>query len=208
MAFIIAAIVSLTCVVYSLRALRSTIDATAISPTRVARSLKVAEATSRTHARDRVAKLHAWAKRTPSADLEADLLEAMLEHKGEAQVALVNTVLGEIDHRLHAPARIPRVCARVSSTVGLLCGAMALRHGLVEGSLDVPPLELLVSGPIADMLTAVMIGIAGAIWCGTAARALKKAADEQLAGEDALVERLEMVMANDAPPPEKGADGR
>jgi hypothetical protein len=191
--------VSLTCVLYSLRALRSTIDATATSPARLARTLKVAEATSRAHARDRVTKLLAWAKRA-NADLEADLFEAMLEHKGEAQVALVNTVLGEVDHRVHAGARIPRVCARVSSTVGLLCGAMALRRGLVEGSLDVPPLELLVQGPIADMLAAVLMGIAGAIWCGTAARALKKAADERLAGEDTLVERLEAVMSDQGAP--------
>ena len=201
MAFLLATAVTCLCVYFSLRALRNTVDATAVNPREVARVLRIGES------REKAKRLFTWAKNEPVADLERDLLEAMTTLEGEVQVAHVNAVLTEVDHRLHVHLRVPRVCARLSSSVGLLCGAMALRHGLVEGSLDLPPSELLLHGPIADLLAAVLMGISGAVWCASAARAVKKIADERLSAEDVLVERLEAVFRPASPATATGPTG-
>jgi hypothetical protein len=211
-AFFLASLVSITCVVYSVRALRATIEATATDPAVLARALRLGDSLSPADAvafgRRRLVRLLAWARSEPRADLETELLEAVTLHRGEAQIALVNSALGEIDHRVQRHGRVPRVCARVSSTVGLLCGAMALRHGLVMGSLDGPPLDLILHGPIADMLSAVFMGIAGAVWCSAAAREVKKVAGERLKGHDALIDRLEALSLPVEEPGQTGEAGQ
>ncbi len=190
MSILFAALVSTICVLASLRALRSTLFATSINPARIAQSLRVGDDS---HLATKASRLLAWAQRTPAAEMERDLLESALTHRGQGRIALINAVLSEVDFRVASQARIPRVCARVSSTVGLLSGANALRRGLVLGSLDLPPVDLIMHGPIADMLGAVLMGIAGATWCASIAKAMKKASTDTLAGEDALVDKLERV---------------
>jgi len=188
--FLFAALISTICVVASLRALRKTMNATAINSARVAQSFRQGDLA---RIATKAARLFAWAERTPEAEMERELLDAVQNHEGQGRVALINAVLSEVDFRVQSQARIPRVCARVSSTVGLLCGANALRHGLVMGSLDGPPSELIMHGPIADMLSAVLMGIAGATWCATISRSMKKVSTDTLSGQDALVEKLERL---------------
>jgi hypothetical protein len=188
--FLFAALVSTICVVASLRALRATLAATSINPARIAQSLRVGDGE---RLATKVARLLSWAQRTPEAEVERELLESAVSHGGQGRIALINAVLSEVDFRVQSQTRIPRVCARVSSTVGLLSGANALRRGLVLGSLDVSPAELVMHGPIADMLAAVLMGIAGATWCASIARAMKKVSTDTLAGTDALIEKLEQV---------------
>ena len=192
LSFLFAALVSTICVLASLRALRSTIGATSINPARVAQSLRIGDDG---HVAAKASRLLAWSQRTPVAEIERELLESALTHKGQGRIALINAVLSELDFRVRSQARIPRVCARVSSTVGLLSGANALRRGLVMGSLDVPPAELIMHGPIADMLAAVLMGIAGATWCAAISRAMKKVSTDTLTGHDAFVEKLDRLEA-------------
>ena len=190
MSFLFAALVSTICVVASLRALRQTMNATAINSARIAQSFRQGDLA---RVAKKAARLFAWAERTPEAEMERELLDAVQNHEWQGRIALINAVLSEVDFRVQSQARIPRVCARVSSTVGLLCGANALRHGLVMGSLDGPPSELIMHGPIADMLSAVLMGIAGATWCATISRSMKKVSTDTLSGQDALVEKLEKL---------------
>jgi hypothetical protein len=190
MSFLFAALVSTICVVASLRALRRTIDATAVNPARIAQSLRVGDTS---HVATKASRLLAWARREPAAEIERELLESALLHVGQGKIALINAVLSEVDFRVQSQGRIPRVCGRVSSTVGLLSGANALRRGLVMGSLDVSPTDLIMHGPIADMLAAVLVGIAGATWCASIARAMRKVSSDTLAGHDALVDKLEQL---------------
>lgn len=120
----------------------------------------------------------------PEADWERGVLDA-LDQPEAARNALLNEQLSEMDYRLQRWSRVPRVCASVASTGGFLLATMALTIGLNDGvALD--------SGTLVhDAISAVTLGIAGAVYCVAAQfRALGEVKD-RLAATDKLIERLE-----------------
>lgn len=124
----------------------------------------------------------------PEADWERGVLDA-LDQPEAARNALLNEQLSEMDYRLQRWSRVPRVCASVASTGGFLLATMALTVGLNDGvALD--------SGTLVhDAISAVTLGIAGAVYCVAAQfRALSEVKD-RLAATDKLIERLERSAA-------------
>jgi hypothetical protein len=126
----------------------------------------------------------------PEADWERAVLDA-IEQPQAARNALLNEQLGEMDYRLQRWNRVPRVCASVASTGGFLLATLALTEGLSDGvSLD--------SGTLVhDAISAVTLGIAGAVYCVAAQFRARGEVKDRLAATDKLIERLERQGAID-----------
>jgi hypothetical protein len=132
----------------------------------------------------------------PSADWERDLLDALLSPAPDARAALVNEQLTELDLRLKEWERVPRVCASVSTSLGILLGTLVLRRGLAEapdltGDLG----ELFVRSIIGDAVSVVAFGIAGTAFCIAANAHAKRAARARLEAADKMIEKLEALAA-------------
>jgi hypothetical protein len=121
----------------------------------------------------------------PGAAWERELLSA-LALDGASRVALVNEQLSELDHRSQRWARVPRVCASVSTSFGFLLAALAMRAGLAVDTLDV-------SAGVTGAVNALTFGIAGTAFCVAAQSRARSILKERLAATDKLVERLEAL---------------
>jgi hypothetical protein len=131
--------------------------------------------------------------RLPESTWERDVLEA-LAHPLPQRIALVNEQLAELDFMIGRWSRVPRVCASIASTTGLLLGAVALRIGLGGAQLaDDVEITKVLNGVVADALGVVAIGVAGTVACVAIQHQARKVAKSRHAAADKLIERLESL---------------
>lgn len=132
--------------------------------------------------------LRAIAQREPSAEWERDLFAALSTREADARIALVNEQLTELDLRLQRWARVPRVCASVATSVGILLGTLVLRRGLAEAAeID----EKYVWSILNDAISVVAFGIVGTAFCIAAHAHARRLTRVRLEATDRMIEKLE-----------------
>ncbi len=202
---IVALLVGVACVAASLRRLwfaagPSEIDAEALHAHLGVRGVQGDDA----RARGRLAAVERLVEGLPEIAWERQLVEALREPRPEARMALVNEQLREVDWSLGKWARVPRVCASISSSAGLLLATFVLRAGLKDPSaLSGDIGELVTSGLVGQALGVASLGIASTILCVGAMVQANRIAKERLAATDRLVERLEQLVS----PPARASSG-
>ncbi len=154
-------------------------------------------------AADKIALLRAAAVQDGDADWELGLLDA-LSASPRVRVALVNEQLRELDHRVARWARVPRVCASICTSAGLLLATVALRIGLTAPSETVDG-QSLVHAAILDAMDVAAIGLAGAACCIAIQMRSRRAAASRAEAVDRLVDRLEP--SEDATRPGRRGEG-
>lgn len=179
----VAIFVAALCVLASARRLWFVAAPTALHPDDVIAAL--AKGTS-------VEALRRAVEREPSADWERDLFEALANPSPEARAALVNEQLTELDIRIKRWDRVPRVCASVATSGGIMLGTLVLRQGLAEapdltGELG----ELFVRSVLNDAISVAACGIVGTAFCIGANAHAKRLARIRLEASDKMVEKLE-----------------
>ncbi len=144
---------------------------------------------------DPLTAFRALAEADPAAAWERDLAEA-LTAPADVRPALVNEQLGELDANLERWSRVPRVCARVSTSFALVLATLALRRGLTDPRALTPDVQALVlHGFVGDALTIVACGLAGAAFCVAAHTQAQLLVRERRQAADKLLERLERASA-------------
>jgi len=185
----VAILVALACAAASGRRVWLAANATALHPE------VIADALGRTKGAGAIARLRALVATMPDADWERELLDA-LAAPPELRVALVNEQLTELDYRIQRWARVPRVCASITTSAGFMLGTLVLRNGLAtdttELSSDVA--ELVIRGLVADALLVAAMGIIGMAFCIGAQAEARRIAKGRTKGADRLVERLESLV--------------
>jgi len=122
---------------------------------------------------------------------ERDLLAAFEEPPGPRRDALINEQLLDLEGRADEGARVPRVCASVGTSSGLLFGSLALLEGL--GSPEGQDASAIMRDAFAAAMGALSVGIAATAFCvAVHVRARKLARDRRVA-IDELVDRLERL---------------
>jgi hypothetical protein len=131
--------------------------------------------------------------RSPDATWERDVLEA-LSHPLPQRTALVNEQLAELDWMIARWNRVPRVCASIASSTGFLLGAMALRIGLGNATMETDDqISAALHSVVADALGVAAIGMAGTVACVAIQHQARKVAKSRQAAADKLIERLEAL---------------
>jgi hypothetical protein len=174
-------VVALACVVASARRMFFATHATVLHPDDVVAALDRAGP-------DFLDRLRAAVEKIPDAEWERDLLEALASPRPEVRVALVNEQLTELDYRLQRWARVPRVCASVATSVGILLGTLVLRRGIADAD-DFG--EAVVLELIGDALGVVACGLAGTAFCIGAHAYARRTTRVTLEAADKMIERLE-----------------
>lgn len=178
---VFAAAGAITCVAASARRLGFAIAPTAFDH----KTLR--EAVDKSGAKE----LSAVVAREPAATWEQELFVA-IESPKEERDALVNESLGEIDFRLGRWSRVPRVCASIASSAGLLCGAIALRSGLEDVSYAPDgAIDAVLNNAVSNALGVAALGIAAAVACIAIDNEARRAVKSRRLAADLLVERLE-----------------
>jgi hypothetical protein len=185
-----AILVTVTCVAASARRLWFATHATVLHPDDVLAFL------GRSPDRLALAELRERVEAVPDADWERDVFDALAEPREEARAALVNEQLTELDLRLERWARVPRVCASVATSVGILLGTLVLRSGLagaadLTGDLG----ELFVRQLLSEAISVVAFGIVGTAFCIAAHAHARRMTRELLTAADRMIERLEALAA-------------
>ena len=128
----------------------------------------------------------------PDATWERDLFDALREPSPEVRAALVNEQLTELDLRMKEWERVPRVCASIATSFGILLGTLVLRQGLanapdLSGDLG----EVFVRSVLSDAISVACFGIVGTAFCIGAHAHAKRLAKARIEAADRMVERLE-----------------
>ena len=84
--------------------------------------------------------------------------------------------------------RVPRVCASIATSVGILLGTMVLRRGLAESA---ELTEAFVGSVLNDAVSVVSFGIVGTAFCIGAHAHARRLVRSRLEAADRMVERLE-----------------
>lgn len=184
-----AVLVALACAAASARRVWYAANATALQPDVVCDAL---EGATGPEALDRLRVVIA---EVPDADWERELLET-LAAPPEQRAALVNEQLTELDYRIQRWARVPRVCASISTSFGFLLATLVLRTALSDtGDVPIEIGEIVIRGLVGDALTVGAMGIVGTAFCIGAQGEARRIARARVAGADRLVERLEALLA-------------
>jgi hypothetical protein len=203
-----AALVALVCIVASGRRLAWAVAPIALEPRAIAKEL------GGEHGGAFLAALKAeLASEARSAWLR-DLTAAFDEAPGPRRDALVNEQLFEFESRAGRWARVPRVCASIGTSSGLLFGSLALLQGLAvsdgqDGGAGGPDV---LHDALFSALGSLSLGIAGTAFCVAVHVRANRLVRERRAAIDELVERLERVApaapdAREGPgAPETGGD--
>jgi hypothetical protein len=127
----------------------------------------------------------------PETAWERQLVDAV-QAPEERRTSEVNEVLLEMDRTLAEWSRVPRVCASISASSGLLLASLALR-GALRASVDEPDA---LRAAVFSALDPIALGVFGAVFClavhAHAAKAARARRDEM----DVLVERLEALVGD------------
>ncbi len=182
----LAILVALACVAASVRRLWFAVNATALDPDVVVAWLgPKPDAAALERLREKVRGM-------PEAEWERDLLEALAEPRDDARTALVNEQLTELDLRMQRWARVPRVCASVATSVGIMLGTLVLRNGLANAPELTGDLgELFVRDVLGDAISVAAFGIVGTAFCIAAHAHARRITRARMAAADRMVERLE-----------------
>jgi hypothetical protein len=192
---VIAAVIAAACVAASLRRLLL-----ALAPTRL--DLVSLHAALRGDAgRRRLGTLAAVLERAGSTWEQSLFEAAQRDSPAEERIVLYNEELAELDWRVQRWARVPRVCASIATSSGLLLATVALRDGLLV-SVDLPAevRDLAIHQALIHAVDVVAMGLAGAVFCIAIQVRARKAARDRAEAADKLVERLE-ALASASPPP-------
>lgn len=183
-----AILVALLCVAASARRLWLAANPTALHPEDVLTFL------GRSPDAGAVERLRDVVKDDPAAEWERDLLAALAAPSAEARVALVNEQLTELDLRMQRWARVPRVCASIATSVGILLGTLVLRAGLAAaGDQDLELTEELVRSVLGDAISVASFGIVGTAFCIGANAQARRMTKERLQAADKMIEKLESL---------------
>jgi hypothetical protein len=129
---------------------------------------------------------------------EREFFAAFDEPAGPRRDALVNEQLLEFEWRAERWARIPRVCASVATSAGLLFGSVALLQGLsIEGDADP---GAAIHGALGAALGSLALGIAATAFCASVYVRARRVSRQRRAAVDELVERLERLPTDGAAP--------
>lgn len=187
MIVVVAALACALCVAASVRRLWFVTHPTALHPDDV-----IALATGPTaiaNVRDRIAEV-------PEADWERDLVEALGAPNADARIALVNEQLTELDLRIGRWERVPRVCASVATSVGIMLGTLVLRDGLANApDLSGEGGERFVRAIVSDAISVAAWGMVGTAFCIAAHAQARRIGRDRLAAADRMVEKLESPSA-------------
>lgn len=124
---------------------------------------------------------------------EQELLAAFDEVEGPKRDARVNEQLLELEGRAARWARVPRVCASIGTSVGLLFGSLGLLQGLAEpadGTGDA------IHEALFSALGSLSLGIAATAFCVAVHVRAGRVSAERRAAIDALVDRLERLRSD------------
>jgi hypothetical protein len=124
----------------------------------------------------------------PRLAWERSLFEAFDEARGPVRDALVNEALLTLEERAERWQRVPRVCASIGTSAGLLFGSIALLQGLSIPTGD--DTQAAIQAALASALAAVSFGIAATAFCVAVHVRSGRAARRARVAVDALVERL------------------
>lgn len=190
--FVVCAIVvALACVAASARRLWFAANPTVLHPEDVLAFL------SNTSEEPPLDRLRARVADISEADWERDLLDALHAPTAEARVALVNEQLTELDLRTMRWDRVPRVCASIATSVGIMLGTLVLRNGLASSpDLAGEAGERFVRAILNDAISVAAFGLVGTAFCIAAHAQARRLSRAHLAAADRMVEKLE-TMATD-----------
>ena len=157
---------------------------------------EVVAALGRSPNRASLEQLRARVSGVPEAEWERDLLDALLQQDADARAALVNEQLTELDLRMQRWARVPRVCASLSTSFGLLLGTLILRNGLanapdLSGELG----ELFVRDVMSQAVSVAAFGVVGTAFCIAAHAHARRMTRARVEAADRMIERLEAAAA-------------
>lgn len=174
---VVVLVVALSCMALSLRRLLFVFDAPFGDAEAWLKSLRAAKKRGLTLLDARV----------PEGSFEGMVQEAIAAPE-EIRVARLGEALMELEFSLAHWARVPRVCASITSSVGFLGAAVFLRRGLLE-AVDGEAPDF--NGLVLSAIGVAAVGIAGAITCALLHRAAMREAKQRMRTADDLVEWLE-----------------
>ena len=189
----VSILVAVGCVLASARRMWLAANPTELHPDEVLATL------GRGADRASVERLRRAVADVPAAEWERDLLDALLQPGADARAALVNEQLTELDLRMHRWARVPRVCASVATSFGLLLGTTVLRRGLanapdLSGELG----ELFVRDVMGDAVSVATFGIVGTTFSIAAHAHARRMTRARLEAADRMIEQLEAAVTEGA----------
>jgi hypothetical protein len=120
------------------------------------------------------------------ATWERDLIDG-LAAPGPARVALVNAQLSELDHQTQQWSRVPRVCASISTSSGLLLAAVAMVGALGSDGGDL-------SAAVLSAVDVIAVGISGTSFCIASQVRADAMVRDGLSSTDKLVQRLDRLV--------------
>jgi len=128
----------------------------------------------------------------PRAVWERELVDAVSEPDPAARVGRVNEQLSELDFLLARWERVPRVCASIASSAGILFGSLVLRFGL-NATLDIPDdgRSDAINGVVLQAVNVAALGVAGAAFAIASQYRARQASKAFQRDADTLVALLE-----------------
>jgi hypothetical protein len=173
---VLAAIVSLGCVLAALRRLWLAMAADGLDAELLQRALADAGALKR---------LHAGLEARGGESSERELVAAACSPEAASRDALLDEQVIEADWASQRWAPVPRVCASIATSAGFLCGCMMVIHAVTADPADAAGAPSLLSA-----VGAVALGVAGASFCISVHVRLRPLLRARRAATDRLVDRL------------------
>jgi hypothetical protein len=127
---------------------------------------------------------------TAAGGWEGDLAAAVREEDGRRRDALVSEQLTEFQLRVDRWAGVPRVCARLSTSMGFLCACIALLEGLALPADESQGFSQGLQAALVSALGSLSLGIAGTAFCAAVHFRARQTRRVRTAAVDRLVERL------------------
>ncbi len=196
---LIAALIAAGCIAASYRRLAFALDPAGLDLSLLSAALRGEEGRARARALASRLTDASGGEGPPPGDAQAEswltaLLRA-LRAPGEARAAEVNEQLRELDFLARRWARVPRVCASIASSSGLLLAALALRDGL-DVAIELPQelRDAAIGAAVSSALSSAAIGVAAATFCIAVQMRARRAMRECMEAADKLVERLEVLV--------------
>ncbi len=125
---------------------------------------------------------------SPGLAWERGLWAAFACNDPAERSALLHEELLELQWRAERWARVPRVCASISTSTGFLFASLALIQGLSAGAGGALPD---VGHAVVPALDTLSISVAGASFCIAVHMRARRAAREWVRGVDRLIDRME-----------------
>lgn len=186
MIVVAAILVAAACVGASARRLWLAANPTTLHPDDVIAELRAS--------RERVAfeRFAEVVSRVDDAEWERELATALSAERADTRIALVNEQLMELDYRTSRWARVPRVCASIATSVGIMLGTLVLRNGLANApDLATEEGERFVRATVNDAIAVVVFGMIGTSFSIAAHAHARRLTRSRLEAADRMIEKLE-----------------